>query len=332
MSISRRALLGLGGATVVLPRLARAQRTLPVIGFLHGASADAYAANATAFAEGLSRGSFAEAQNLAIEYRFADGRPDRLAALAADLVRHGVALIVAGGARAAMTAKAATGTIPIVFVTGFDPVELSLVASLDRPGGNATGATFVAAGLFGEKLALLGQLVPKAERIGYLAEAPDGIGTMSRAIENLRDEMLAVADRLGREVLLAEIDTGHDYEAAFVSFDKRRADAVVVAQSLMFANDSDDIVGVAAGHEIPTIYPRRADVLGGGLMSYGARLADAWRGAGVQVGEILKGATPADLPVVRTTGLELVISRLIAKSLDLVVPAGLLARADEVLE
>ena len=155
---------------------------------------------------------------------------------------------------------------------------------------------------------------------------------MSPAIENLKREMLTAAGRLGREVLLAEIGAGHDYEAAFVSFDKRRADAVVVAPSLMFANNSDDIVGVAAGHEIPTIYPRRADVLAGGLMSYGARLTDAWRGCGVQVGEILKGATPTDLPVERTTGLELVISRLIAKSLDLVVPASLLARADEVLE
>jgi putative ABC transport system substrate-binding protein len=294
MSIGRRTFLALSGATVALssvflPRWTWAQRRLPVIGFLHGASADAYATNSADFAAGLGQVGFVEAQNLAIEYRFADARPDRLAAMAADLIEHRVTLIVAGGARAAAIAAASTATIPIIFITGFDPVELNLVASFELPGSNVTGVTFTTSGLFGEKLALLGQLVPEAERIGYLTESPSDTSMMSRGIEALKAEMLATAGRLGREVLIAEVGASHDYEAAFASFDQRHANAVVVAPSLMFANDADEIVGVAAGREIPSIYPRRADVVAGGLMSYGARLADAWRGCGVRVGEILKG-------------------------------------------
>jgi len=331
MKIGRRTFLGLGAA-VALPCPARAQRMLPVVGFLHEASADAYAANAPTFAEGLRQAGFVEAQNLAIEYRFAAGQVDSLAGMAADLAHSGVVLIVAGGARAAMVAAAATTTIPIVFVTGSDPFQLGLVTNPDRPGGNVTGVTFITAGLSDEKLDLLDQLVPQAERIGYLAEDPSQAGARSRAIEGLKSEMSAAAGRLGREVILAEIGPGHDYEAAFALFEKRRADAVVVAPSLVFANDADDLVGAASVHEVPTIYPRRADVLAGGLMSYGARLAEAWRACGVRVGELLQGAKAADLPVIRASGLELVISRLIAKSLGLAVPASLLARADEVLD
>lgn len=337
MKIGRRSFLSLTGAAIIAaPRLAWAQQPLPVIGFLHGGTIDAYVANAAGFADGLKEAGLVEAQNLAIEYRFANGQPDQLAHLAAELVDRQVALIVAGGsAGAALAAKAATSTIPIVFVAGSDPVRLGLAASLARPGGNATGVTFTTTGLMAEKLALLRELLPHATRVGYLGEDPNTPGCaaeIAREIAQRKSEMLAAADALGWQVIVAEVGRDRDYEAAFAKFADGRAEALVVAPSAVFANDTDDIVTLDLRLEIPSIWPRRADIDAGGLISYGARQPEAWRQAGIYVGRILKGAAPADLPVVQSDGREMAISTAIAKALNLTVPPHLLARADAVIE
>jgi putative tryptophan/tyrosine transport system substrate-binding protein len=335
--IGRREFITALGAATAWPFSVWAQQgDLPLVGFLHSATVESYVSDGTGFAAGLKAAGLAEAQDLAIEYRFANGQPDQLPALAADLVRRRVALIVAGGdARAALAAKAATSTIPIVFVLGSDPVRLGLAVSLERPDGNVTGVTFATTGLMAKKLALVRDLVPRATSVGYLAEDPQAYASDSStaaAIEALKSEILAAAGPLGWPVVVAEVGRGHDYEDAFTMFVERRVSAVVVAPSAVFANDGDEIVAMAAYHGIPTICPRRADVVAGGLMSYGARQGDAWREAGIYVGRILKGAAPAQMPVMQSTRLELVISRGAAKSLGLTVPPTLIGLADEVIE
>jgi len=320
---------------MAMPRAAGTQpRQLPLIGFLHAAKVETYASDAAGFARGLEESGFVEAQNLAVAYHFADGRLDQLPMLAADLVSRPVALIVAGGAAAGLAAKAATSTIPIVLMSGSDPAKLDLVDSLSRPGGNVTGVTFAAAGLMSKRLDLLRELIPRATTIGYLAEDRHVYASDSpllRAIEELRSEALATAGALGWQVIVTEIDTSRDYETAFATFAERRVDAVLVAPSAIFASDNDDIVALTLRHEIPTMFERRADVIAAGLVSYGADRTEAWRRGGNHVGQILKGAKPADMPVIQTTRLELVINLPIAKSLNLTIPPGLLAQADEVI-
>jgi putative ABC transport system substrate-binding protein len=253
----REFIAGLGAAA--WPFAARAQQ-LPIIGFLHAATIESYIPNAAGFAEGLREAGFVEAQNLAIEYRFANGQPDQLAPLAADLVRRPVALIVVGdGARAALAAKAATASLPIVFVLGSDPVRLGLAASLDRPGANATGVTFITTGLMDRKLALLRELVPGATSVGYLAEDPQTYASdlaIARAIEAQKGEMLAAAAVRGWQVIVAEIGSDRGYEAAFAKFTARRAGALIVAPSAAFANDADDIAALAIRGEIPMMGQR----------------------------------------------------------------------------
>jgi putative ABC transport system substrate-binding protein len=336
MSIGRRRFMSLiGGAVAAAPRAAAAQpRQLPVIGFLHAATAESYASDAAGFAQGLEERGFAEAQNLAIDYRFANGRLDRLATLAADLVRRPVALIVSGGAAAAVAARAATATIPIVVVSGFDPARLGLAANLDRSGGNVTGVSFITAGLMSKRLGFLRELVPGTATIGYLA--PDGGAYASgaallRAIEERKNEMRTAADAPGWQVIVAEVGSDRDYETAFARLAEQRADALVVAPSAVFASDADDIIALTLRHEIPAMFERRADVVAAGLISYGASRPDAWRLGGSYVGQILKGAAPADMPVLQSGKLELVINQTIAKSLGIAIPLGLLAQADEVV-
>ena len=326
----------LGAAAVVLPRPTMAQpRQLPVIGFLHAATVESYASDAAAgFVQGLEESGFVEAQNLAVAYRFANGRPDQLATLVADLVCHPAALIVAGGAAAALAAKAATAAIPIVFVSGFDPAKLGLAAGLGRPGNNVTGVTFTTTGLMSKKLDLLRELVPRTTVLGHLAEDERAYASDSpllRAIGELRSEMRAAAGALGWQVVVAEIGSDRDYEAAFAKLVERRADALVVAPSPVFAGDADDIVALTLRHEIPTMFERRADVAAAGLISYGGSRMEAWRQCGIYVGQILKGAKPADMPVVQSAKLELIINLTIAKSLGLTIPPSLLAQADEVI-
>jgi putative ABC transport system substrate-binding protein len=332
MRIGRRHFISLlGSAAMALPPAAAQQ--LPVVGFLHSALVESYASNAAAFARGLEEKGFAEAQNLAIEYRFANGRLDRLDALAADLVGRSPAAIVAGGAAAAIAARAATATIPIVLVSGYDPAELGLVASLSRPGGNVTGVAFTTAGLVSRKLRFLRQLVPGATTIGYLAEdwRTYTLGSpISRAIFDLKSEMLAAAGALG--VVVAEVGDDHDYGTAFDTFAKRHVGALLVAPSEVFANDADEIVALAERDAIPTMFERRTDVVAGGLISYGASQAEAWRQGGIYVGEILKGAKPAEMPVRQSAELELTINRATASSLGLTIPPSLLAQANEVIE
>jgi putative tryptophan/tyrosine transport system substrate-binding protein len=333
MRIGRRHFISLlGSAAMALPRATAAQQ-LPVVGFLHPALVESYVSNAAGFARGLKERGFAEAQNLSIEYRFANGRLDQLEALAADLVRRSPAVIVAGGAAAAVAAKAATGAIPIVLVSGCDPASLGLDASLSRPGGNVTGVAFTTAGLMGRKLGFLRQLVPKATTIGYLAEDertyPPG-SPISRAIGDLKSEVLAAAGVL--EVVVAEVGSDHDYGTAFETFVQRRVGALVVAPSGVFANDADEIIALAEHNAIPTMFERRADVAGGGLIGYGASRPEAWRQGGIYVGEILKGAEPAGMPVVHSDKLELTINPATAKSLGLTFPMSLLAEANEVIE
>ena len=336
MSIGRRRFVSLlGSAIMAMPRAAGTQpRQLPLIGFLHAAKVETYASDAAGFARGLEESGFVEAQNLAVAYHFADGRLDQLPMLAADLVSRPVALIVAGGAAAGLAAKAATSTIPIVLMSGSDPAKLDLVDSLSRPGGNVTGVTFAAAGLMSKRLDLLRELIPRATTIGYLAEDRHVYASDSpllRAIEELRSEALATAGALGWQVIVTEIDTSRDYETAFATFAERRVEAVLVAPSAIFASDNDDIVALTLRHEIPTMFERRADVIAAGLISYGASRPDAWRQGGIHVGQILKGAKPADLPVLQSARVELVVNQTIAKLLGITIPPSLLAQADEVV-
>jgi putative ABC transport system substrate-binding protein len=338
MRIARRHFVSLlGGAVVAIPRVAATQpRQLPLIGFLHAATVESYASDATGFAQGLQESGFVEAQNLAVVYHFANGRFDQLPMFAADLVRRPVALIVAGGAAAGLAARTATATIPIVLVSGADQARLGLAASPSRPGGNVRGVTFISAGLMAKKLDLMRELVPQATTIGYLAEDGRAYASDSpllRAIREDKSEILAAAGPLGWQVVVAEIgNDDRDYEVAFAKFVERRADALVVAPSAIFASDVDDIVALTLRHEIPTMFDRRADVIAAGLISYGASRTDAWRQGGIYVGQILKGANPADMPVTQSTKLELVINLTIAKSLGLTIPPSLLAQADEVVQ
>jgi putative ABC transport system substrate-binding protein len=329
MRIGRRRFISLlGGAVIAAPRAAAGQpqespQELPVIGFLHPAAVESYVSNAAGFARGLKERGFAEAQNVAIEYRFANGRLDQLAPLAADLVRRPLALIVAGGAAAAIAAKAATSTVPIVLVSGFDPARLGLAASLSHPGGNVTGVTFTTAGLMSKKLGLLRELVPGATTIGYLAEDGRVYGSgsaISGAIEDLKSEMIAAAGASGRQVAVAEIDGDRDYFTAFDAFAERRAGALVVAPSAVLANDADEIIALAERRAIPTIFERRADIVAGGLIGYGASRADAWRQGGIHAGRILEGAGPANLPVQQATKIDLVINLKTAKALGRLRP------------
>jgi putative ABC transport system substrate-binding protein len=335
MTIGRRQFAGLlGSAILTAPRAVSQPRQLPLIGFLHAATAESYASDAAGFAQGLEEQGFVEAQNLAVDYRFANGQRDRLAMLAADLVRRPVALIVAGGAAAARAARAATATIPIVAVSGFDLARLGLAASLDRPGGNVTGVTFITAGLMSKRLGFLRELVPGTTTIGYLAEHGRAYASdpaLLGAIEERRREIRAAAEALGWQIIVAEIGSDRDYEAAFTKFAERHVEALVITPSAVFASDADDIVALTLRHEIPTMFGRRADVVAAGLISYGASRPDAWRQAGIYVGQILRGARPADMRVLQSARLELVINETIAKSLGLTIPPSLLARVDEVV-
>jgi putative tryptophan/tyrosine transport system substrate-binding protein len=335
MSIGRRRFISLLGSAVVAAPHARAQpRQLPLIGFLHAATAESYASDAAGFAQGLEERGFVEAQNLAVDYRFAGGRPDRLAMLAADLVRRPVALIVAGGGTAALAARAATATIPIVVISGFDPARLGLVASLDHPGGNVTGVTFITAGLMNKRLGFLRELVPRTAIIGYLApegRAYDSDPALSRAIEERKSEIRTAADAPGWRVVVAEIGGDRDYETAFAKLAEQRADTLVVAPSAAFASDADDIIGLTLRYEIPTMFERRAEVAASGLVSYGASRPDAWRLGGIYVGQVLKGATPSDMPMLQSARIELAVNATIAKALGITIPPHLLAQADEVV-
>jgi putative tryptophan/tyrosine transport system substrate-binding protein len=318
----------LGGAAALRPRAVRAQQpAMPVIGFLHPASPDGYGDRLRAYRQGLKDAGHVEGENVAIEYRWAENQIDRLPALAAELVRRNVGVIAAfGGATPAFAAKAATTTIPIVFLVAEDPVRLGLVASLARPGGNLTGINFFSGELEAKRLELLRQLVPAAARVAVLVN-PSG----PDAETTLRDVEPA-ARAIGVQIQVFNASTSREVDAAFATLARERSDALFVAGDPFLTSRRIQMVQLAAHRSIPATYTSREFADAGGLMSYGANIADAWRQVGIYVGRVLKGAKPAELPVVQSSRFELVINASTARMLGLTVPDKLLVAADEVIE
>ena len=321
-------LLG-GAAAATWPLAASAQQAvMPVVGFLSLTYPEAQVDYLRIFRQALKETGYVEGENVAIVYRWAENQPDRLPELAADLVRRRVAVIVSNeGPTVAFAAKAATTTIPIVFAVPEDPVGLGLVASLARPGGNATGINFFATELTAKRLGLLRELVPGVTRVALLVR-PDSSGT---AESNVRDVQSA-ARSMGLQIQVLNANTSQEIDAAFESFVRERPDALFVGGDPFFRTRRVQLATRAVHHAIPATYALRDYVEAGGLMSYGADIAGAYRQVGVYAGRILKGEKPADLPVVQSTKFELVINAQIARLLGLTVPPDLLARADEVIE
>ena len=300
---------------------------MPMIGFLNPQSPDTFAEPLRGFRQGLKDTGYSEGENIAIDYRWAENRLERLPALAGDLVRKQVAVIVAtGGSVSALAAKAATTTIPVVFNVGDDPVKLGLVPSLSRPGGNLTGVNFFTVELAAKRLELLIELVPRATRVAVLVNPAVAAGEAT-----VRDAQVA-ARAMGLQIRVVDASSSNEIIAAFGTFARERPDALLVGTGPPFTGRRAQLVQLATYYKIPAIYSLRQFVEIGGLISYGASLTDAYRQVGVYAGRILKGAMPADLPVVQSTKFELVINAETARMLGLTVPPTLLARADEVIE
>jgi putative ABC transport system substrate-binding protein len=318
----------LGGAAAAWPLAARAQQaTMPVIGFLHGASPVAWAGELRGFHRGLKDAGFVEGEDVAIVYRWAEGQLDQLPALAAELVRRRVSVIAAFAPAAALAAKAATTTIPVVFVVGSDPVGLGLVASLARPGGNLTGINFFTSELAAKRLELLRELVPTATRIAVLVNPTNPVNAES----TVRGAETA-ARAMGLQVQVLNASNSREIDAAFTSLARDRPDALYVGADQSFTLRRVQLVQLAARLAVPAIYAGRRFTDIGGLMSYSTDTPDAYRRVGIYAGRILKGAEPADLPVEQSTKFELVINAQTARMLGLEVPATLLSVADEVIE
>jgi putative ABC transport system substrate-binding protein len=317
----------IGGAAAAWPLAAQAQQSaMPVVGLLLGGSPGSDAFRVDAVRQGLKQAGYIESQNVAIEYRWAENQYNRLPGLAADLVGRQVEVMVAVGNAAAVTAKASTATIPIVFEIGDDPVKYGLVTSLARPGGNVTGVTFLGGELTEKQLEVLHETVPKAAVIGYL-ENPTNPNA-----DTVRKNVQAAADTLGRKLVVAKAVVESDIEPAFAMLMQQRIGGLVVRSDVLFNGRPEQLVALAARHALPAIYPLREFVTAGGLMSYGASLRDALRQVGVYTGRILKGEKPSDLPVQQAAKVELAINLKTAKALGITVPLSLLGRADEVIE
>jgi putative ABC transport system substrate-binding protein len=328
----RQFISALAGAATAWPSIARAQRRdpaplPPTIGLLHSTSLNYFAKFQDSVRQGLSETGWTEGQGVRIEYRWAEGKPARLPALAQDLVSREVAVIFAvGGSAPAQAAKAATSTIPIVFISAADPIKAGLVASLSRPGGNVTGVSLIGSALEAKRLGLLNQLVPDAAPIGVLINPnyPDFAGE--------RRELQTAADALKRAVVFVNASTVAEIDAAFAALARQHAAGLVVAQDILFNSRNEQITALAARYRLPAIYNQREYSTAGGLISYGPHFADGYRQAGVYLGKILNGEKPADLPVQQPTRFEMVINLKAAHALDLTIPPTLLALADEVIE
>ena len=327
VTIGRRELLAaLGGAAAAWPLAARAQQpAVPVIGFVNPSSAQSFARPLSAFLKGLGETGYVEGRNVAIEYRWAEDRNDRLPAMVADLVRRQVSVIAATSTPAAVAAKAATTTI--VFEIGSDPIQLGLVASLRRPGGNITGATQLVQEVTPKMLELLHELLPTAHIMALL------VNPASPALaQTYTSKVLAAAHTLGLELHVLNASSERDFESVFAKLIELRAGGLVIGGEALFTSHSEQLAAISVHHGVPTIYKGREFAAAGGLMSYGSNVADAWRQAGIYTGRILKGANPADLPVQQATKVELFINLKTAKALGIAVPLPLSGRADEIFE
>jgi putative tryptophan/tyrosine transport system substrate-binding protein len=326
--MKRREFIGLLGSAVAWPLAARAQQpALPVVGVVSGGSPDVSVDRVRAFRKGLDETGYVEGQNVTVEYHYYEGQYDRLPALVADLVRRRVAVIAAPNNPAALAAKSATATIPIVFGVTEDPVKLGLVASLARPGGNLTGINWFVGELVAKRLALLHELVPKAVRVAVLLN-PANASTVNSALREVQE----AAPTIGLQIHVLNATTISEIDAAFATLARERPDALFVAPDAFFASRHVQFATLTARDKIPATYPDRDYVAAGGLMSYGTSIADTFRQVGVYTGRILKGTKPADLPVVQSTKFEFVINLQTARALGLTVPPDLLATADEVIE
>jgi putative tryptophan/tyrosine transport system substrate-binding protein len=315
----------LGGTAATWPLAARAQqRAMPVIGFLSSTSPQVYAARLPAFAQGLKEEGYIEGQNVAIEYRWAGDHEDRLPVLAAELVHRQVTVITAGGTPSSVAAKAATATIPIVFETASDPITLGLVTSLNRPGGNLTGVTNLNVEVGQKRLELLRELMPAATNIAVLVN-PSAPALTEQFIGNLQ----AAAPALGMQLHVVQASTDQDLDTVFAAL---RADALVVGPYLFFVSRREQIGALSLRHAVPTLFTYRKFVAAGGLISYGSNEAETYRLVGIYTGKILKGAKPGDLPVQRSTKVELIINLKTAKALGITVPLALSGRADELID
>ena len=328
MSSRREFITLLGGAAAAWPLAARAQQpAMPVIGFLSARSPAESAYLITGFREGLKQSGYVEGQNVAIEYRSSDGQHDRLPALAAELVGHRVAVIATtGGTPAARAAKAATATIPIVFTTGGDPVKLGLVASMNRPGGNATGISVLTTTLEAKRLELLREVIPSAGIIALLVN-PSNADAQAQS-----NDIQAAARSIGQEIVIVYASHDGDLEPALAKVVEQKAGALIVGNDSFFITRRDQLVKLVSSYRVPTIYAYREYVAVGGFMSYATSLTDTMRQSGLYTARILKGENPGNLPVMQPTKFELIINLKTAKSLGLDVPPSLLARADEVIE
>jgi putative ABC transport system substrate-binding protein len=315
-----------GGATVTWPLMARAQQPMPVIGFLNVASLEGYALYVAAFRDGLKESGYVEGQNVAIEYRWAEGQYDRLPAMAADLVRRQVSVIVAN-TPANLAAKKATDTIPIVFTTASDPVQIGLVSNLSRPGGNVTGVSQLNEALGPKRLELAHELMPTATLIALLVN-PSDPGRAKRLV----DEVQAAAIHLGLQLHILRAGTEAEIEAAFAGFAQLKAGALVIGADAFYNAKSRLLAELSLRYGVPSIYEYLEFTSNGGLMSYGGNIKESYRWAGIYTGRILKGAKPADLPVQRSTTVELIVNLKTAKALGVDVPISLLGRADQVIE
>jgi len=326
--VKRRAFISLLGSAVAWPLTARAQQqAMPVIGFLSAALPQSYAHIVTAFQQGLKETGYVDGQNIAIQYRWAENEMDRLPALAAELVNRRVTVIAASSTPAAFAAKTMTKTIPIVFEMGFDPVEVGLVASLNRPGGNLTGVTNSGVEVAPKQLELLHELAPKATSIALL------VNPINHALtERLVRDAQAAAGKLGLQLHVLHASAEDDFDAVFAALKQLQAGALMIGADVFFVERSKQLAVLTVRHAIPASFGYREFVMAGGLLSYGGSITDAHRLAGIYAGRILKGDKPADLPVLQATKFEFVINLNTAKALGLTIPPGVLALADEVIE